>query len=125
MIMQHCMFIPIKKIVHHQIKKFIYGEPLKTLMTRGADVFIEHGCTKWLSDNRNNSALRKEDVEWGQQNWEGRILKKGWKFWALVMPEKVVGQMNMQKIVDRYADIGVTVEIFSDPDKAMSWLEKQ
>ena len=94
-------------------------------MTRGADVFIEHGCNKWLSDDRENEALRKEDIEWGQLHWEKRILDKGWKYWALVMPKKVIGKISMRQIVDRYKGLGATVEIFSDPEEAMKWLEKQ
>jgi len=116
---------PEKKIVHHEIKQFIYGEHFYELMTRGADAFIEHECTKWLSDDRKNEALRQEDIEWGQKNWEGRILEKGWKHWALVMPTKVIGQINMRGIVDRYKGMGVTVQIFDDPDKAMEWLDSQ
>lgn len=72
-----------------------------------------------------NSALRPQDVEWGQHNWENRILSKGWKYWAVVMPEKVIGQMNMRGIIERYAGMGVTVKIFSDPDEAMTWLSNQ
>ena len=40
------------------------------MLTRGADVFIENKCTKWLSDDQENAALRKEDIEWGQSHWE-------------------------------------------------------
>jgi hypothetical protein len=116
---------PEKKVVHHVIKKFIFGDAFRTLMTRGADVFEEYNCSKWLSDDRKNSALKQEDVEWGQINWENRILAKGWKYWALVMPEKAIGQMNMRRLVDRYAGMGVTVSVFSDPDKAMAWLNSR
>jgi len=116
---------PDEGIVHHIVHKFVYGEAFRNLMTKGADAFIEHNCTKWLSDDRSNSALRKEDVEWGQENWENRILDKGWKYWALVMPEKVVGKMNMRRIVDRYASKGVEVKVFSDPKDGLEWLKKQ
>lgn len=116
---------PEEGIIHHVVHKFVFGDMFKTLMTTGADAFIENNCTKWLSDDRSNSALRKEDEEWGQKNWENRILDKGWKYWALVMPEKAVGQMNMKRIVDRYASKGVTVKVFSDPAQAMDWLKQQ
>ena len=116
---------PEKRIVHHRFKKYIYGEAFQEVMTKGADIFIEHHCNKWLSDDRENAALRKEDIEWGQKFWENRILEQGWKFWALVMPKKVIGQINMRGIVDRYKSLGVTVQIFDDPDKAMQWLEAQ
>ena len=31
----------------------------------------------------------------------------------------------MKRIIKEYADSGVTVKIFSDPYKAMNWLEAQ
>jgi hypothetical protein len=33
--------------------------------------------------------------------------------------------MVMKRIIKEYADTGVTVKIFSDPDEAMKWLETQ
>jgi len=118
------VYYPDKKIVHHTFKKFIFGDAFKEVLTKGADLFCEHGCRKWLSDDRSNSALREEDIEWGQENWEGRIIDD-WDYWALVMPEKVLGQMNMNKLIERYASMGVTVKTFSDPTLAMAWLESQ
>lgn len=116
---------PEKKIIHHEIHQFIFGETFQNLMMQGADAFEKHRCTKWLSDDRGNSAIRPEDVEWAQATWEPRIMRAGWKHWALVLPKKVVGQMSMRKIVERYGQQGVKVEIFSDPQQAMAWLERQ
>jgi hypothetical protein len=116
---------PEKKVIHHIFHKFVYGDIFKEVLTKGADAFIQHECTKWLSDDRGNSAIPKQDIEWGQVHWEPRILKKGWKFWALVMPETATGKMNMRKVVDHYQTIGVTVQTFTNPIDAMNWLEKQ
>ena len=116
---------PGKKIVHHRIKKFIFGEAFQNVMTKGADLFIQYKCTKWLSDERENAALRQEDIRWGQKFWEKRILDAGWKHWALVMPKKTVGQIALKEIIDRNKAMGVAVEIFNNPTQAMEWLEKQ
>jgi hypothetical protein len=116
---------PDIKIICHKVHKFIYGEAFRELMTKGADAFEKYKCIKWLSDDRGNSALRQEDIDWGNQNWEPRIMKAGWKYWALILPEKVVGQMNMKKLIDRYSQLGVNVKVFSDPEEAMKWLEQQ
>lgn len=116
---------PDEGIVHHVLHSFIYGEDFRTLMTKGADAFNEYDCNKWLSDDRSNSALRDEDVKWGQENWESRLLDKGWDYWGLVMPEKVVGKMNMRRIVDRYESLGVEVKVFNDPDEGLKWLSSK
>jgi hypothetical protein len=114
-----------KKIVHHEFHKFMFGDNFKNFMLKAADEFVKNRCTKWLSDDRGNSALRQEDLEWAQQNWEPKIFKAGWKHWAIVLPEKVVGQLSMKKLIDRYKQMGVSVNVFSDPNLAMSWLENQ
>jgi len=114
---------PETKIVHHEIKKFIFGEHFKDMMLKGAEAFEKYQCTKWLSDDRHNSALRPEDRQWGEEVWEPRIIESGWKAWALVMPEKVIGQMNMKQIVERYASMGIEVKAFTDPEEALTWLK--
>ena len=116
---------PDKKIVRHKFHKFIFGEPFRQALTKGADAFEKYHCVKWLSDDSENSALLPEDSEWGQIYWEPRIMRAGWKHWALILPEKVVGQMNMNRLVKRYSEQGVNVKIFSNPTEALSWLERQ
>jgi hypothetical protein len=61
--------------------------------------------------------------EWGITNWFPRVFNSGWKYWAIVMPDKVVGQMNMKRFIDNYAQQGLAIQIFDDPDEALKWLE--
>ena len=116
---------PDKKIVHHQIHKFIFGEELQKLLLTGTEALRKNRASKWLSDDRSNAALRKEDLEWGMTNWFPQALQAGWKFWAIVQPEKIIAQMNMEKVVEDYAKAGMTAKFFTDPDQAMKWLESQ
>lgn len=116
---------PEKKIVHHQFHKFIYGDAFRNAMMSAADAFVKNNCTKWLSDDRGNSAVKSEDLAWAKQNWEPKVLKAGWKHWALVLPEKVVGQLSMKQIIADYNALGLNVKTFTDPQSAMGWLEKQ
>lgn len=41
------------------------------------------------------------------------------------MPENAVGKMNMKRFRDEYSEIGMNVNVFSDPDEAMKWLIEQ
>ena len=114
-----------KKIVHHKFHKYIYGQQFRNVLEKGLEVFKEKGAQKWLSDDRNNSALPTEDGDWAQENWAPRVIAAGWKYWAIVLPEKVVGQMNMQRFIEENTKLGLTVRVFSDPDEALKWLESQ
>jgi hypothetical protein len=117
------LYHPDGKIVHHQFHKFIYGQAFRDVLTKGAEIFEQYGATKWLSDDRNNSALPAEDSEWAIQTWNPRVLQAGWQYWAVVLPVKIIGQMNMQRFIEMYSEMGVTVKAFSDPDEALAWLK--
>ena len=114
-----------KKIVHHTFHKFLHGQPLRECLTRGIELFKKNSASKWLSDDRNNSALPKEDMEWAQTSWFPQVVAAGWKYWAIVLPEQIIGQLNMKRLIKQYSEAGVTAQIFSDPQKAMQWLENQ
>jgi hypothetical protein len=118
-------YYPQKKIVHHEFHKFTYGKTFQDALSEGAAILEKNRAQKWLSDDRKNTVIGKDDTKWTAAVWRPRVIKAGWRYWALVLPEKVVGQMVMKRIIKEYADTGVTVEIFSDPDKAMKWLEAQ
>ena len=114
---------PDSKVVHHQIHQYTAGTLLREANEKGIQLLQEHGACKWLSDDRNNGPLPPEDLEWAQTNWTPRAIKAGWKYWALVIPEKAVAQMNMKRFQAEFAQAGVTVRTFTDPESAMKWLE--
>ncbi len=117
-------YYPESKILHHQIHRFFCGKPFRDALDKGVEVFKKYGVQKWLSDDRRIPALSKEDLEWSHTDWFPRVLKAGWKYWALVMPEKVVGQLTLKKLVEDYGKQGLTVRLFTSPDEAKVWLER-
>lgn len=114
---------PEKKIVEHKFKKFLYGKELRDLLLKGTELMEEKKANKWLSDDRNNNAITPEDDAWGKAEWFPRTMKAGWKYWAIVLPRRVVGQMNMKERIAIYAQAGLTAQVFDNPAKALAWLE--
>jgi hypothetical protein len=112
-----------KKIVHHKVKKYVHGPALQQFLMKGYETLKSNNCKKWLSDDLNNGPLLKEDETWAKTHWFPNVVKAGWKFWAIVMPAQVIGQLNMKRFVDDYAKAGITVSVFSESDKALAWLE--
>jgi hypothetical protein len=110
-------------IVHHQIKKFISGQAFRDLLLAGLDVLQKNRAQKWLSDDRFNAVLRPEDVDWSHQFWFPQTVQAGWKYWAIVQPEKVVGQVTMKGLASEYGRQGVTSKTFTDPESALRWLD--
>ncbi|MGD9162382.1 MAG: hypothetical protein PVG39_28490 [Desulfobacteraceae bacterium] len=110
------------KFVHHKIKKSLPKGAFEELLSTGADYLEKYGMKKWLSDETNFIALNKEDIEWGDKVWAPRVIKSGFKYWAVVMPESAVGSLQIKRFVDEYRERGVTVELFDSVDAAKTWL---
>ncbi len=113
---------PDAKVVGHEMRKYVSGKPLRDALDKGVELFKQYGASKWLSDDRKGGALPPDDVEWSKTSWKPRIIKAGWKYWALIPPSKVVGQMSMKQLIEDYAKVGLTVRIFTEPDEGMKWL---
>jgi hypothetical protein len=108
------------KIVHHEFRRFVYGDELRDVLL---EIFKKHGACKWLSDDRHNGPLKPSDEQWALGYWFPRVKAAGWKYWAVVMPEKVLGQMNMNRWIATYAPHGIQAQAFGDPAAALAWLE--
>ena len=116
---------PETRIVHHEIRRFISGQDFRNLLTAGSDVLRKHGARKWLSDDRGQWVLAKDDVAWSETMWAPAAVKAGWKYWAIVRADKVLAQVAMDQLAAKYGALGVQARFFSDPKDAMAWLEKQ
>jgi hypothetical protein len=112
------------KIVHHEFRRFIHGEPFREILTRGAEVLQKRGAIKWLSDDRNNGPIKPADAEWASKVWIPKVLAAGWKHWAVVLPEKTLGQMNMMRWIETYAALGISAQPFEKVEDAKRWLEE-
>jgi hypothetical protein len=114
-----------KGIVHHEWHKFMQGKSLRQALLTGTELLKKNKGTKWLSDDRNYPLLTSEDSLWVDAIWFPKTVKAGWKHWAIVMPHKPVGQINLNQIVKRIAAAGINAQMFTDLDEAMKWLEEQ
>lgn len=114
-----------KKIIHHKFHKYLFGQPLRDCLMKGLEQLQKSGAQKWLSDDTNNSALSPEDTKWSQEIWAPKARESGWKHWAIVLPEAVIGKLNMKQFVRINAEHGVNVKVFVDPNLALIWLGDQ
>ncbi|MFC1884522.1 hypothetical protein ACFL2O_07115 [Thermodesulfobacteriota bacterium] len=118
-------YYPEDKIIHHQFHKYTQGQTLRDAFSAGAEILEKNRAQKWLSDDRLSSVINEEDMKWTSTVWRPLVTKAGWKYWALVLPEKAVGKLNMNRIIKDYANTGVTVKTFSEPDEGLKWLKDQ
>lgn len=116
---------PETKIVHHQMHQFVIEARFQEFLQAGTRLLKEHGACKWLSDDRKNPVLAPTLRDWSLKNWIPPTVAAGWKHWAIVQPEELLGQWSMDRAVADIARLGVNAEYFSDPETAMQWLLAQ
>lgn len=114
---------PDSKIVHHVFHKPIGGQEFRNILNSGVDLLHKYGAQKWLSDDRENSALPQEDTDWSMTDWFPRARSAGWQYWALVVPPDILARMNLKEFVDMYYEQGLRIMVFTNPDEAKTWLE--
>jgi len=113
---------PEQGIVHHTMKTYCYGESFREALTRGSEAMKLHKATKWLSDDRASGPVPAEDSEWSQTNWFPQTKAAGWKYWAIVPPEKILGQLKIERISKMYSERGINRRMFQTPEEALKWL---
>jgi hypothetical protein len=118
-------FYPETRIVHHQMKRFVVLERFQEFLTTGARLLREHGGCKWLSDDRNNPVLAPDLRAWSTEHWVPPTIAAGWKYWAILAPEKDIGLWSMRRAVDEIGRQGVKAHYFLEVDEALRWLESQ
>ncbi len=112
------------KIVHHIYKSPMDSEHLQEVLSGGTDLMEKYGATKWVSDNRQLvNAFSDEAAEWVNNVWLPRTIKAGWKYWAMVVPQSVIGQADHVKYVESFFNMGVWVTVYTDVQSAMKWIE--
>lgn len=116
-------YYPDRKIVHHTVLKPIGGQPLRDALLQGMEMFKKHDATKWLSDDRKNGPLPMEDAVWGATEWHPAMVKLGWKYWALVVPQEIVAAGTMTPVVESLHKLGVRVRVFVNLEEAFKWLD--
>ena len=116
------VYQPDAGVVHHTILGKLSSAEFRDLLTRGAECLEKNKATKWLSDDRKNGPISPDDATWGETVWGTRVLKAGFKFWAIVVPAHAVGSLQMRRFANEYRDRGVAVEVFAELEPALKWL---
>jgi hypothetical protein len=116
---------PDGMVIHHQIHKFMVAGVFERLLSTGADLMETHGAVKWLSDDRNNVVISPEDLRWSDTVWAPRVLKAGFKYWAIVVPSQAVAELQMKALRAKRRAQGIEVEMFETVEEAMAWLNSR
>lgn len=116
------LYHPETNMIHHTIHKTVPFPILTEATDAGTEALRRYGATKWLSDDRKNTALSQESLEYALSDWGARTVRAGWKYWALVVPTAFSGRLDMTRLVEHCYNLGVRVMVFTDLEEAHNWL---
>ncbi|MFZ5440292.1 MAG: hypothetical protein ACOZQL_09805 [Myxococcota bacterium] len=109
-------------IIHHEFKKRVVGKSFREILDEGVAQMIRTKATKWLSDDRKHTVLDEDDEKWAHGEWFKKAVAAGWKYWAVINPEKAVGQMQTARHAKTFELGGIKVAMFSTPEQGLEWL---
>lgn len=105
--------------------KICHGKPFRQALEAGMQAMRQHRAISWLSDDRQNGPLPDHDEAWATTVWFPQTKAAGWKHWAMVLPERAVGKLNVKRYVEMYRQRGIEARMFTDPAPAFAWLRQQ
>lgn len=112
-------------LIHHIYKPPMSSDQVAELLSAGTDLMEQYGATKWLSDNRQLvNAFSDEVAEWVNNVWLPRTINAGWKYWAMVVPESLIGRADHVKYVESFHDMGIWVTVHTEVEPAIKWIER-
>lgn len=63
------LYHPETNMIHHTIHKTVPFPILTEATDAGTEALRRYGATKWLSDDRKNTALSQESLEYALSDW--------------------------------------------------------
>lgn len=116
-------YLPDKKTIYHVVHKPIADTLFKEALDKGTVALAANKACKWLSDDRLNGPLTREQQDWAFNDWNPRTIKVGWKYWALVVPQAVVDAGTLMPVIESLFGMGLRVAVFSSLREATDWLD--
>jgi hypothetical protein len=113
---------PTPGVIHHQVHAPCADQIFREALTAGTDAMMLRHADRWLSDDRANGPLTADDEDWATKVWFPRTQLAGWRYWAMVMPTQVLGQLDVMHYVELYRAQGIVTKVFDQPDEAFAWI---
>lgn len=116
---------PTRKLIHHEMHKPTAGDVFRSALLAGLEAMRKYQADRWLSDDRQHTALAPEDEDWAQEVWFPQAKEAGWRHWAVMQPQSAVGSLSSARFRKWYAERGVNAQLFTDIEEAHRWLDAQ
>lgn len=112
------------KCVHVEWKGFVHGDMVKRTLNTALDLFKTKKTDRWLADMRKVKVFGEEDSRWVNEDWFPRAIQAGVRRMALPVPESVLAQMSLQRLMRNVNEGDLETAYFGSVEEAKAWLAK-
>ncbi len=106
-------------------KQFVTGEPFQEGMETVLECIRARDASGELADSRAIKSLDDDDMVWMLGDWTPRAIDAGLESIAIVYPDSVIAEMNLDRVTEQGADMPLDQTITKDIDEARRWLQAQ
>lgn len=104
-----------------RMTEYAEGEPFREYMNAVIEAVNDTGSECVLADTREQPTLDSADQEWSATEWGPRAESNGVEKLAAVVPESVLAEMSVQKVIEQSPD-DIERQFFDSIDEAEAWL---
>lgn len=104
---------------------FVPAEVLRACHEAGLEALARNGATRVLSDNRGFAPPSQGVLDWIEADWLPRMVRAGWRYWAVLEPATPLGAMSLRRLAGIYRGRGITLEVFEREAEALAWLREK
>jgi hypothetical protein len=118
-------YVPAKRFIYHTVHKPVSGAIFRSALMAGTDGLIRYKAYKWLSDDRKNGQISREDVEWGIEVWNAQTIAAGWRYWAVLVPPAIANAASLMPVIEALYELGLNTKVFTELESAIAWLDEK
>ncbi|QLH83153.1 hypothetical protein [Halosimplex pelagicum] len=105
--------------------EYVSGQTFRDACEALLDAIKRKNASKALTDTRSVNAHDAEDQEWLRNDWMPRALDVGLEYSAIVHPDSVIAEMDVESMMDGADPSGAAPFLTSDVAEARQWLGDQ
>ncbi|MFC7139186.1 hypothetical protein ACFQMA_04955 [Halosimplex aquaticum] len=102
--------------------EYVSGQTFRDACEALLDAIKRKNASKSLTDTRGVNAHDAEDQEWLQNDWMPRALDVGLEYSAVVHPDSVISEMDVENMMDGVEPSGAKPLLTSDMNEAREWI---
>lgn len=116
-----------ERCVEVVVKDFAEGKPYRDAMLKGLELLKKKGYARWFADMRRAAVIDPADAKWLSEDWTRAGKKAGLERIAMVMPERALSAMQMNRLTkgdagQKVKELAIESQMFGSLDEARAWL---